>query len=108
MSNRISLVIADPMRANYYKAPLESITPLHYYTTMGFSHCSSSSSSRDNIAMRAPKDAAARSIFPLVHPCLPTALCPTTAKRLLPLHTDLISKPQSKGGDNKCKITPMT
>src|SRR5258708_39062747 len=42
MSNRIQAVTAGPVQFNNYKAPLESITPLHYYTTMGFSHCSSS------------------------------------------------------------------
>src|SRR5436309_1605622 len=48
MNNRIPSVVAGFIHFNNYNAPLESITPLHYYTTMGFSHCSSSSS-RGNI-----------------------------------------------------------
>ena len=43
MSNRIPSVVAGSTHFNNYNAPLEPITPLHYYTTMGFSHCSSSS-----------------------------------------------------------------
>jgi len=42
MSNRIHAVVASAIHSNNYKALMELIRVLHYYTTMGFSHCSSS------------------------------------------------------------------
>jgi len=102
MSDRIPSVVAGSIHFNNYNAPLEPITPLHYYTTMGFSHCSSSSS-RDSVAIRAPKDAAALSKFPLVHS--PTALCRATGEKLVQCEQIPFAIPQPEGGDDYAKLS---